>query len=249
MTITGGGFLSGATVQLGGFPATGVSFVDAAHLTAVVPVLPPATLNDVKVTNPGGLFGILPLGWLADFLDVPSSNPFHGDVEKIFRNGVSAGCGSGNYCPVALVTRAQMAVFLLKGEHGGAYQPPACASTIYADVPCPGGLNVDWINQLSIEGITGGCGGGNYCPANPLTRAQMAVFLLKGKNGGAYLPPACAATVFTDVPCPGGQFVDWINQLAADGITVGCGGGNYCPTAATPREQMATFLVRTFELP
>ena len=32
-------------------------------------------------------------------------------------------------------------------------------------------------------------------------------------------------------------------------ITVGCGGGNYCPTAATPREQMATFLVRTFELP
>ena len=180
---------------------------------------------------------------------MPPSNIFHGDVEKVFRNGVTAGCGSGNYCPTSLVTRAQMAVFLLKGEHGGDYQPPSCSSTIFTDVPCPGGQFVDWINQLSTEGITGGCGGGNYCPANPLTRAQMAVFLLKGKNGGDYLPPACAATVFGDVPCPGGQFVDWINELAAENITVGCGGGNYCPTAATPREQMATFLVRTFVLP
>jgi hypothetical protein len=51
------------------------------------------------------------------------------------------------------------------------------------------------------------------------------------------------------VPCPEGQFVDWINQLSAEAITVGCGGGNYCPTAATPREQMATFMVRTFKIP
>ena len=29
---------------------------------------------------------------------------------------------------------------------------------------------------------------------------------------------------------------------------VGCGGGNYCPTAATTRGQMAPFLVKTFGL-
>ncbi len=76
----------------------------------------------------------------------------------------------------------------------------------------------------------------------------MAVFLLKGEHGSAYAPPACSATVFGDVPCPGGLNVNWVNQLATEGITAGCGGGNYCPTAATPREQMATFLVRTFGL-
>jgi hypothetical protein len=36
-----------------------------------------------------------------------------------------------------------------------------------------------WIEQLAAEGITGGCGGGNFCPASPNTRGQMAVFLTK----------------------------------------------------------------------
>jgi S-layer family protein len=226
-----------------------VGFVDGSHLTASTPPLAPATLNDVAVTNPGNATGTLAGGWFADFLDVPQSNPFHADIEKVFRNGVTAGCGAANYCPTALVTRAQMAAFLLKGEHGGSYQPPACSATVFTDVPCPGAPFVDWINQISAEGITGGCGGGNYCPSGLLTRAQMAVFLLKAEHGGSYQPPACSATMFADVPCPGGPFVDWINQLVAEGISVGCGGGNYCPTAATPRQQMATFLVRTFELP
>ncbi len=37
----------------------------------------------------------------------------------------------------------------------------------------------NWIERLAAEGVTGGCGGGNYCPANPNTRGQMAVFLAK----------------------------------------------------------------------
>jgi hypothetical protein len=36
-----------------------------------------------------------------------------------------------------------------------------------------------WIEQLYTEGITGGCGGGNYCPDQPVTRAQMAIFLVR----------------------------------------------------------------------
>ena len=249
VTVTGAGFLAGATVTVGGIAATGVAFVDGAHLTAFTPPLAPATLNDVAVTNPGNATATLAAGWFVDFLDVSQSNGFHADIETLFRNGVSAGCGAGSYCPKSLVTRQQMAAFVLKGEHGGGYQPPPCSATVFDDVPCPGSPFVDWINQISAEGITGGCGNGNYCPSSPLTRAQMAVFLLKAKHGAGYQPPACSDTVFDDVPCPGSPFVDWINQLFAEGISVGCGGGNYCPTAATPRQQMATFLVRTFALP
>jgi hypothetical protein len=40
----------------------------------------------------------------------------------------------------------------------------------------------------------------------------------------------------------------WIEQLAAEGITAGCGNGNYCPEAPVTRDQMAVFLVRTFGL-
>jgi hypothetical protein len=34
-----------------------------------------------------------------------------------------------------------------------------------------------FIEALVSSGITSGCGGGNYCPNDPVTRGQMAVFL------------------------------------------------------------------------
>jgi hypothetical protein len=70
-----------------------------------------------------------------------------------------------------------MAVFLLKASHGSGYVPPACTG-VFPDVACPGQF-ADWIEQLAEEQITGGCGGGNYCPSNPNTRGQMAVFITK----------------------------------------------------------------------
>ncbi|OGS96458.1 MAG: hypothetical protein A3K04_05895 [Gallionellales bacterium RBG_16_56_9] len=39
-----------------------------------------------------------------------------------------------------------------------------------------------WIEQLVNEGITGRCGHGIYCHNSPVTRAQMAVFLVKTFN-------------------------------------------------------------------
>jgi hypothetical protein len=181
----------------------------------------------------------------ASFFDVPSSNPFYAFIEDIFHHGVTGCCGAGIYCPGLDVTRAQMAVFILKAEHGGAFAPPSCAG-VFADVACPSPFAA-WIEQLAAEGITGGCGGGDYCPNNPVTRAQMAVFLLKGRQGAAYVPPACAG-LFGDVACPAGFAVDWIEELAAEGITAGCGGGNYCPDDPNTRGQMAVFLAKTFGL-
>jgi len=179
-----------------------------------------------------------------DFLDVPESNAFREFVNSVARNGITAGCGGGNYCPLSPVTRAQMAVFLLKAEHGSGYTPPTCAG-LFADVPCPSQF-ADWIERLAAEGITGGCGGSNYCPDNPVTRAQVAVFLLKAEHGNAYAPPTCTGA-FGDVICPS-QFANWIEQLAAEGITGGCGGGNYCPNNPNTRGQMAVFLTKTFSL-
>ena len=180
-----------------------------------------------------------------DFLDVPPANPFHEFVDRIALAGITGGCGNGLFCGDASVTRAQMAGFLLKAEHGSAYVPPACVG-VFADLPCPGSFT-DWIEQIFNEGITAGCGLGNYCPDSPVTRAQMAVFLLKAEHGSAFTPPSCTG-VFGDVACPG-PFTAWIEALAGEGVTAGCGGGNYCPDAANTRAQMAVFLVKTFALP
>jgi hypothetical protein len=77
----------------------------------------------------------------------------------------------------------------------------------------------------------------------------MAVSLLKMKNGAAYQPPACAG-IFTDVECtPTPAFaVDWIEELYNEGITAGCGGGNYCPDATNTRGQISVFITKTFQL-
>ncbi len=47
------------------------------------------------------------------FADVPASSPYCRWIEELVRRGVTAGCGNGNYCPTALVTREQMAVFIV----------------------------------------------------------------------------------------------------------------------------------------
>jgi hypothetical protein len=46
------------------------------------------------------------------FPDVPDSNPFHNDINRVYGARVAAGCGGGNYCPSGTVTREQMAAFL-----------------------------------------------------------------------------------------------------------------------------------------
>ena len=55
---------------------------------------------------------------------------------------------------------------------------PPPASATFGDVPTDA-LFFPYIEALAASAITGGCGGGNYCPDAPLTRGQMAVFLAK----------------------------------------------------------------------
>jgi hypothetical protein len=102
-------------------------------------------------------------------------------IEQLFADGVTSGCGGGNYCPNDNVTRAQMAIFLLRAKHGAGYTPPPASGTMFSDVGASD-FAAAWIEQLSTEGITSGCGGGNYCPNNPVTRAQMAIFLMRTFN-------------------------------------------------------------------
>ena len=247
VTLKGTDFAAGATVTIGGIAATGVNVASGTQITATVPLLAAGTVNDIKVTNTDGSLGTLEKGWVADFLDVPSSNTFYSFVTKLVSNGITAGIGNQLYGVNDNTLRQQMAVFLLKGKYGICYAPPPCTPGYFADVACPSTFAA-WIEALAREGITGGCGSGNYCPQNPVRRDQMAVFLLKAKHGSTYTPPACAPPgVFLDVACPG-NFTNWIEQLAAENITGGCGGGNYCPGNNNTRGQMAVFITKTFNL-
>jgi len=243
LTINGTDFADPTTAAIGGVSVP-ITFVNDHQLYTSSPLLPAGTVNDIVVTTPDGTTGTLVKGWVSDFLDVPEAQQFHAFVTTLVSNAITVGVGGGLYGVDQPTLRQQMAVFLLKSRHGLCYVPPPCTGT-FGDVPCPSTF-ANWIEQLAVEQITGGCGGGNYCPTTPVRRDQMAVFLLKAEHGSSYVPPDCAGT-FTDVPCPS-TFANWIEQLAGEQITGGCGGGNYCPLTNNTRGQMAVFIVKTFKL-
>jgi hypothetical protein len=58
---------------------------------------------------------VSPAPAVATFSDVPTSHPFFRFIEALARSGITSGCGGGNFCPDAPLTRGQMAVFLSLG--------------------------------------------------------------------------------------------------------------------------------------
>ncbi len=185
----------------------------------------------------------------AIFADVPVDYWARTYIERLYAAGITGGCASSplRYCPTSPVTRAQLAIFLLRAEHGSSYTPPTASGTVFQDVPASYWAAA-WIERLAAEGITGGCGSGLYCPDGIVSRDQMAIFLLRAEHGSGYTPPTASGTVFQDVPASYWAAA-WIEQLVGEGIAAGCGPGTFCPSASVSRDQMAVFLVRAFHLP
>jgi hypothetical protein len=186
------------------------------------------------------------------FIDVPTTYWAWDWIERLYHAGVTTGCiptSPMRYCPENNVTRAEMAVFLLRAKHTMPYTPPAVgASTGFTDVPISYWAAA-WIKQLAAEGITTGCTATTFCPDQPVTRAEMAVFLLRSTHVLPYTPPAVGtSTGFADVPISYWAAA-WIKQLAVEGITTLPAGSNYLPEQPVTRAEMAKFLVAAFHLP
>lgn len=136
--------------------------------------------------------------YAATFADVPDS--FSAEfIEELARRQVTGGCGTDavtskpNFCPeppsgstdtTGLVTRQQMALFLLRTagiSQDGSNLPPY--EGMFGDVPAS--YAAPFIEELARSGVTGGCAvatgdvKANYCPAQVVTRQQMAIFLVR----------------------------------------------------------------------
>jgi hypothetical protein len=168
-------------------------------------------------------------------------------VEKLLHNRVTTGCDGVNYCRFDATSREQMAVFVLVASEGAGYEPPSCTTPVFNDV-LPSSPYCRFIEELFRRGAVNGCGGGNYCPNIPVSREQMAVFVLRTLDPGLN-PPACVpgSELFSDVPASS-PFCKWVEELARRGVVTGCAPGTYCPAAPVTREQMAVFLSVPFGL-
>ena len=170
-------------------------------------------------------------------------------VEALVASGVTDGCGDGNFCPERSTTRSEMAVLLIRAQSDLSYAPPA-ASGVFMDVE-ETYWAAGWIEELYALGITIGCEDNPllYCPENPVSRAEMAVFLLRSKYGKDYKPPITQSS-FEDIN-DDYWAKDWIEQLYQEGITTGCSSDPllYCPENTVTRAEIAAFLVRIFDFP
>jgi hypothetical protein len=113
------------------------------------------------------------------FTDVPASHMFFKWIQKLRDLKITDGCSTTQYCPDGTLTRGQMAVFLIRSRLGSTSQFTYPASPLFADVPTTHQF-FSWIQKMKQLGITNGCTLGTYCPDDPVTRGQMAVFVMRG---------------------------------------------------------------------
>jgi hypothetical protein len=170
--------------------------------------------------------------WFHDIADVS----LRMSIAWLAEQGITGGCAAHLYCPTANVTRAQMAIFLVRAFD----LPPATGPDHFSDDN--GKTGESSINALYESGITGGCAPGKFCPTANVTRAQMAIFLVRALG-----LPAPLHDHFSDDNGLTGE--SQINSLYEAGITGGCAPGKFCPKSPVTRAQMAAFLQRALALP
>ena len=157
--------------------------------------------------------------------------------------GVFAGTGcAGGLCPGESLLRWEMAVWLVRVLDRA--DPPPQVSSQFDDVDGA----VWWApfaDRLAELGVTDGCATGplRFCPALPVSRAEMAAFLVR-----AFDLKSAPAAGFVDTA--GSTHESSIDALAAAGVTEGCGKQplRYCPDQSVTRGEVATFLARTLGL-
>ena len=107
-----------------------------------------------------------------DAFDDDDGRTGEGAINALARAGLTSGCGTRRFCPGATVTRAQLAQFLVRALH-----LPATTVDAFDD---DAGLTAEAsINALARAGLTSGCGPRRFCPAQSVTREQMAALLYR----------------------------------------------------------------------
>ncbi|MFO0753948.1 MAG: S-layer homology domain-containing protein [Thermodesulfovibrionales bacterium] len=172
----------------------------------------------------------------AAFDDVPQGYWADDYINALYNNGLTTGCGSGNYCPEELVTRGQMAAFLVRARYGENFN--YFTTPYFSDVE-PSNDFFRYIQKLKEDGITKV--EDVYGVADTVTRSQMAAFLIRTKYGDTFT--YSTAPYFSDVPADHPYF-SYIQKLKDDGTT--SVSGAYGADDLVTRSQMAAFMSRAF---
>lgn len=153
-------------------------------------------------------------------------------IEAAVSLSVTGGCATTRFCPDQAITREQMAAFLVRAM---GYVTVATTDTFVDDDLSPFQAQIE---TLAAAGVTHGCAPGLFCPLAPVTRAEMASFLVRAILG----PGGDSPNAFSDDDLS--PHAADIDRIAEAGITSGCQAGLFCPGGWVTRGQMVVFLAR-----
>lgn len=232
-----------------GLRATAVTGMAAAMAVGTLTLGAPASAETfLDEDNPCG--EVPPPADMADLAQVPEAHRLA--VNCAFALGIVHGrteAGEVWFQPFEPVLRDQMASFIVRTLDAAGYDLPAPADQGFGDLG--GNVHADAINQLKQLGIAHGKTADRYDPSAPVTRAQMASFLIRAANF-AYEGDDLAAgredsMLFPDVE---GNVHEASIEAAAELLELAQGfeDGLYRPEDGTTRAQMASFLIRLHDL-
>ena len=175
------------------------------------------------------------------FADVDKSHWAYRMITELYKEGVIAGDGNGNFLPDKNVTRAEFAKLI-----AGAFYEEGSYDAGFSDVK-----ENDWyypyVNTLCNKGIVTGVADNIFSPASYITRQDMAV-IIKRVADNKTVEFIEKENKFSDEENISEYAREAVSKLASTGIIGGMGDGTFKPQEPMTRAQAAKVIFMLAEL-
>jgi len=198
---------------------------------------------------------------LAQFYDLDTTSPTYDTIQLMGQLGISGGCAPGAYCPYNALTREDAAVLLVRAwsykVNSGCVECFSAPTQVSFPVDVPANHpRYRWIQKLADLAITSGCAQNTYCPGDPISNWQMAVFatrisqLIPGhpNYNGTVDDNQIRGSDYAYFPGDVGPayplFKNVQNLRDLSTMIAGCGEIAFCPSSALRRDEASYYISR-----
>ena len=168
------------------------------------------------------------------FDDVPSTSPYETYIEAIYNNGITPGCGHGNYCPSSDVAKGTMAAFIIRALYGETFS--YTQTPYFSDMPATDNL-FKYVQKLKDLNIT--TRSGTYSSDRYVTWDEMPAFFVRATQVKA----GQSTESFADPQRP---YFTGVTAGSKKDLSTTTAAGTHSGDQTVTRDQLAEFIARAF---
>ena len=178
---------------------------------------------------------------MTPFTDTDRQAWYHDGVHWVIENGIMHGTDENTFGPLTVTSRAMSVTTLWRMEGS----PETDSSVTFEDVP-EGMWYTDAVRWAAVNGIVTGYSAEEFCPADPVTREQLATILYRyvQQKGQGFAGTWAFPLNFSDADQVSGYAYEALCWMTMQGIVEGMDDHRLAPQEGTDRAQLATILMR-----